>query len=154
MATTGGRSQRPFKCPNIPRISGCERDHVPEAAVGRSGRARGTPVPVRGGAAGAADPAATAAAASGRRAGRGQPTAPTAAAATAAATTTAAARTAGTMMIQRDTASNSVTQQDYARESKVEGRCGSNPVGSVCPMPPDGCTNGIQVPTQSQPYIP
>ena len=105
---------------NIPRISGCERDHVPEAAARRAGRARGTPVPVRGGAAGAADPAATAAAASGRRAGRGQPTAPTA---TAAATTTAAAaaattaRTAGTMMIQRDTASNSVTQQDYARES-------------------------------------
>ena len=112
MGATGGRSQRPFKCPNIPRISGCERDHVPEAAVGRAGRARGTPVPVRGGAAGAADPAATAAAASGRRAGRGQPTAPTAAAATTTAATAAAARTAGTMMIQRDTASNSVTQQD------------------------------------------
>ena len=103
----------PLSVQNIPRISGCERDHVPEAAVGRAGRARGTPVPVRGGAAGAADPAATAAAASGRRAGRGQPTAPTAAAATTtAATAAAAARTAGTMMIQRDTASNSVTQQD------------------------------------------
>ena len=35
-----------------------------------------------------------------------------AAATTTAAATAAAARTAGTMMIQRDTASNSVTQQD------------------------------------------
>ena len=93
-----------------PRISGCYR--VPEAA----GRARRAPVPVRGGAAGAAYPAAAApATASGRRAGRGQPTA-AAAAATAAAATTAAgtattaaaangtgpAWTAGTMM--RDTA--------------------------------------------------
>ena len=88
------------KIPN--RISGCERDHVPEAA----GRARGSagPVPLRGGAAGAADPAATAAAtAGGRRAGHpGEPAAPTAAATTTTTTATAAgaARTAGTMMIR------------------------------------------------------
>ena len=87
-------------------ISGCERDRVPAAA----GRARRAPVPVRGGAAGAADPTTAAAtAAGGRRAGRGQPTAPTAAAATATTAagtgtaTAAAAWTAGTMMM-RDTA--------------------------------------------------
>ena len=87
-------------------ISGRERDRVPEGAAG--GRARGAPVPVRGGAAGAADPAAAAAtAASGRRAGHtGQLTTPTAATTAAAAATAATAartaRTAGTM-IQRDT---------------------------------------------------